>query len=131
MRRGFAFAEASAVLEDLSDGQVGEDSHSQDDPEDDFAAQSAASAVEASGILQGLPNLVSADNLLQQEQAVHKASALANGQNTQFLIHLGHSLPDICVRDNTRYQVAVTYVSSNGIVAKRNGQSFRRRNGNR
>lgn len=99
MRGGFAGAKASGVLEDLSDGQVGEDSHSQDDPEDDLAGQSAATAVEASGILQGLPDLLGSDNLFQQKQAVQNASRLANGEHTQFLIHLGHSLPETCVGD--------------------------------
>ena len=36
VRRPFAGLQASVILEDLTNGQVGEDAHGQDDPEDDF-----------------------------------------------------------------------------------------------
>jgi hypothetical protein len=61
--------QAAGILEDLSEGQLGKDSHGQDHPEDDFAAEKAAAAVKAAGSVQGLLNVLGADNL-QQQQAV-------------------------------------------------------------
>src|SRR5437868_1783741 len=58
--------EAAAVLEDLTQGQLGEDAHGQDHPTGDLESHGAAAGVEASGVLEDLQDLAPGDNLLQQ-----------------------------------------------------------------
>jgi hypothetical protein len=82
VRRGFAGPQVAAGLDNLADGQFGEQSDGQDDPEDDLAGQAAASGIETLGILQGLPYIARSDNLLLKEQSVQDWSGLTGGQQT-------------------------------------------------
>jgi hypothetical protein len=72
--------EPARGLEDGSDGQLGEDAHGQHQPAGDLEGQGAAAAVEAAGVFEDLQDVGGGDNLLQQEQLVEDAVALADRQ---------------------------------------------------
>src|SRR5262249_50931074 len=72
--------EASSGFEDLSNGQFGEQTHGEDDPASDLESESAASCIEATGVLEDLQNLLTRDNVFEEEQSVENLVCLSRRQ---------------------------------------------------
>jgi hypothetical protein len=58
------------MLEDLTDGQIGQQPHSQDHPADDLVGQCATSLIGSAGRLKGLANGLGWDHLFESRQAI-------------------------------------------------------------
>src|SRR5438309_4000232 len=70
MRGRLAEAESAGVLEDLADGQLGQDPHGQDHPADDLMGQLATARIEPSRRPEGLADGLGGDNLFESRQAI-------------------------------------------------------------
>jgi len=87
-----AEAEPACVLEDLADRQLGQQSHGQDHPADDFVGEFAASLIGSSGGRKGLANGLGRDNLFQSRQSIQDPARLIGRQRALSLWHLSHDL---------------------------------------
>ena len=92
MRRRFTDAEAAGVLEDLPDGQLGQQSHGEHHPKDDLMGQGTFAGIDSSGGLKRLSNGLGWDNLFQSRQSIKHPPRRIGRQRALSSLHLGHSL---------------------------------------
>jgi hypothetical protein len=92
MRRWFADAKSTSVLEDLSNGQLGEDSHGEHHRKDDSVGQGAFSGIDPSGGLKCLLDRFGWDNLFQSRQSIEDPPRLIGRQGALDSVHQRHSL---------------------------------------
>ena len=88
----FAVAKSTSVLEDLANGQVGEEPHGKHHPKDNFVGQFAASLIASSSGLKGLANGLGWDNLFESRQSIQDPPRFIGRQRTLSLMHASHSL---------------------------------------
>src|SRR5262249_10835212 len=105
--------QAAGGLEDLADGQLGEDTHGQDQPAADLEGQGATPRVEAAGVAEGLQHLPSGDNLFQKQQPVEHSAGLPGWQGAfpllTLLLRLHRGLLGLGSSANPRLREAATY----------------------
>jgi hypothetical protein len=70
MRGLLADREPAGALEDLADGQFGQDPHGQHHPADDLMGQLAAPGIDPAGVLEGLADGFGRDNLFEARQPI-------------------------------------------------------------
>src|SRR5271157_1727601 len=87
-----AEAEPACVLEDLANRQLGQQSHDQDNPADDFVGEFATSLIDAAGGREGLANGLGRDNLFQSRQSIQDPARLIGRQRALSLWHASHGL---------------------------------------
>jgi hypothetical protein len=80
------------VLEDSADRQLGQQSHGQDHPADDFVGEFAASLIGSAGSHKGLANGLGRDNLFQSRQSIQDPARLIGRQRALSFWHASHSL---------------------------------------
>ena len=85
------------VLKDLADRQLGQQSHGQNHPADDFVCKFAASLIGSSSSRKGLANGLGRDSLLQSRQSIQDLARLIGRQRALSLWHASHCLLAIWV----------------------------------
>ncbi len=64
-------------LEDLADGEVGENSHGEDDPEHELSSKDTGALAASSGAgAESLLDVIGIDNLLERGEAIHDPTML-------------------------------------------------------
>jgi hypothetical protein len=76
---GFEATEATGLLEDLTDGQIGEQPHSEDDPEHDAVSQVAGPLAGQARAVEGLFQGCWGKNRFQGGQLVQNATVRIDG----------------------------------------------------
>jgi hypothetical protein len=92
MGRLLALAEPPGVFEDLPDRQVGQQTHREHHPEDDFVRQETRAGVDPSGRRQRLSKFVGSDNLFQSRQPIQNPARLIGRQRAMSLWHASYGL---------------------------------------
>src|SRR5208283_5880568 len=97
------------MFENLANRQVREQPHGEHDPENDFMSQRTLAGVDPAGGVEGLLNVLGADNLFQSRQPIHNLASVIGRQRTSSLMHESH--PPCCLggkqtQDNMRLGLA-------------------------
>ena len=92
MRRLLTLTEPPGVLEDLSDGQVGQQPHRQHHPQHDLVSQRTEARIDPAGGRECLLNVRGADNLFQSRQPIQDPARVIGRQRALSLWHLSHGL---------------------------------------
>ena len=95
MGRVFVGVETSNGLENLADGQVGQNAHGQHHPASDLKGQHAASSVKVASDFEDLQYFVLGDNLFEKEQFVEYPASLPFGQGALTMLRLRGPLPGL------------------------------------
>ena len=92
MRGLLAEAKPACVLEDLADRQLGQDSHGQHHPADDFVGQHTTALIGSAGVRKHLANGLGRDNLFQSRQSIQEPARRIGRQRALSWLHRSHSL---------------------------------------
>src|SRR5512135_2860184 len=92
VRRLLTDPESACVLEDLADGQIGQQPHRQGHPADDLVGQFATSLIGSAGRLKGLANGLGWDHLFESRQAIQDPARVSGRQRAMSLWHSRHGL---------------------------------------
>ena len=102
MRMDLPDAKRPGQFEDLADGDVGEQSHRENQPKHDFMSQGARSRIDSPGGRKRLPNVLGTDNVLKSRQSIENPTRLIGGQRAKSVRHASRSLLVTSVVDNPR-----------------------------
>ena len=83
---------SAGVLEDLADGQIGQQPQSQDHPADDLVGQFATSLIGSAGRLKGLANGLGWDHLFESRQSTPDPARVIGRQRAMSVWHASHGL---------------------------------------